>query len=250
MHPFLSVYKPFSSDAAVNAVSRVVRIFIFYHERSSTCVHARVQVMAQIVSKYGSKEKELSARLLKKYGQPLPPSVPPADLRRVLTEFGMEDQDLVAGAAGRARGGEAGPAGTGSGLSTAPAAATAAAEIGERAQGPQRSHLAQAGGAGEGKEEKKKGGRAGEDRGGREGRGEGERREGERRDEQRGRESRAVERAPRGSELDFRSKYFDPLQVRRVRQSTWNRLVSERGRSASRPHTWHKPDEPTILQFL
>ena len=54
--------------------------------------------MAEIVAKYGSKEKELSARLLKKYGRPLPQSVPAEELRQVLARFGMEDQ----GSEGRA----------------------------------------------------------------------------------------------------------------------------------------------------
>lgn len=50
--------------------------------------------MADIVEKYASKEGELSARLRKKYGHPLPSEVSVQDLRRVLANFGLEDKDL------------------------------------------------------------------------------------------------------------------------------------------------------------
>lgn len=63
--------------------------------------------MAEIVAKYGSKEKELSARLLKKYGQPLPQSVRAEELRQVLARFGMEDQG-GAGSGSGASGGSTG----------------------------------------------------------------------------------------------------------------------------------------------
>lgn len=56
-----------------------------------------MQVMAEIVAKYGSKEKELSARLLKKYGRPLAQSVSAIELRKTLAQFGMEDQDCSGG---------------------------------------------------------------------------------------------------------------------------------------------------------
>lgn len=49
--------------------------------------------MAEIVAKYGSRENELCARLLKKYGRPLPSSVSAQEVRKVLAEFAMEDQD-------------------------------------------------------------------------------------------------------------------------------------------------------------
>lgn len=52
------------------------------------------QVMADIVGKYASKEGELSARLRKKYGHPLPSEVSVQDLRRVLAKFGLEDKDF------------------------------------------------------------------------------------------------------------------------------------------------------------
>ena len=62
------------------------------------------QVMAEIVAKYGSKEKELSARLLKKYGRPLPQSVPAEELRQVLARFGMEDEGSAESGSGSGSG--------------------------------------------------------------------------------------------------------------------------------------------------
>lgn len=50
--------------------------------------------MADIVEKYASKEGELSARLRKKYGHPLPSEVSAQDLRRVLANFGLKDNDF------------------------------------------------------------------------------------------------------------------------------------------------------------
>lgn len=132
------------------------------------------KVMAEIVAKYGSKEKELSARLLKKYGRPLPPSVPAQDLRRVLLEFGMADQD-VAGGAGSA------PA-----VAAAPAAAATAAADGASDEGARRDPSGAA----------RLEGQAGQ--------GEGQ-----------------AARPPRRSELNFRSKYFDPLQVRTKNEESW-----------------------------
>ncbi|CAM9347554.1 unnamed protein product, partial [Choristocarpus tenellus] len=49
--------------------------------------------MAEIVAKYGSKERELGARLMKKYGVPLPTSVSTIKLHEVLAEFNMVDED-------------------------------------------------------------------------------------------------------------------------------------------------------------
>lgn len=49
--------------------------------------------MAEIIAKYGSKERELSARLLKKYGRPLPLEVSPQEVREVLSEFSMQDEE-------------------------------------------------------------------------------------------------------------------------------------------------------------
>ncbi|CAM9273813.1 unnamed protein product, partial [Ectocarpus sp. 12 AP-2014] len=71
------------------------RLVVFYSVNKRDQLNAKV--MAEIVAKYGSKEKELSARLLKKYGRPLPASVASQDLRRVLLEFGIEDEDLARG---------------------------------------------------------------------------------------------------------------------------------------------------------
>lgn len=130
--------------------------------------------MAEIVAKYGSKEKELSARLLKKYGRPLPASVASQDLRLVLLEFGMEDDDA-------ARGKPSDPDRTSSPLSPAGTISTAiagAGSAGTRVAGrepaardtktPERREGAAVGGAGS---------------------------------------------SPTPKELNFRSKFFDPLQV-------------------------------------
>lgn len=129
--------------------------------------------MAEIVAKYGSKEKELSTRLLKKYGRPLPPWVPAHDLRGVLLEFGMKDQDVAGGA---------GPASAAS----APAAAAAAAVGGtsdERARRNPDGAVRLGDWAGQGE--------------------------------------RQAERQPGGRQLDFRSKFFDPLQVRTRNEESW-----------------------------
>lgn len=49
--------------------------------------------MEQIISKYASKEQELSARLLKKYGQGLAHAIPAETLRQIFVQFDMEDRD-------------------------------------------------------------------------------------------------------------------------------------------------------------
>lgn len=51
------------------------------------------QVIREIIAKYGLKERELAARLLSKYGRPLPRSVSNQELRKVLADFGMQDED-------------------------------------------------------------------------------------------------------------------------------------------------------------
>eukprot|EP00903_Cladosiphon_okamuranus_P011581 g10894.t1 len=123
------------------------------------------EVIAEIVAKYGLKEKELSARLLRKYGRPLPPSVPARDLRRVLLEFGMEDQDMAGGA----------------GLAPVVAPPAAAA-------------VAEAGGTGDEQDRRNPSSAA-------------------RLEAQAGKSERPAERPPRGGELNFRSKFFNPLQA-------------------------------------
>lgn len=128
-----------------------------------------MQVMAEIVAKYGSKEKELSARLLKKYGRPLPASVASQDLQRVLLEFGMEDEDL-------ARGEPSDPDRRSSPLSPTGTMSKAAAGAGSAGTGVAGREPAA-------RDNKKLG------------RGEG------------------VGSSPTGDELNFRSKFFDPLQV-------------------------------------
>lgn len=126
------------------------------------------KVMAEIVAKYGSKEKELSARLLKKYGRPLPPSVPSQELQRVLADFGMEDQDLIAAGAG------------GAGPATAAAAAAA---------------MGSSGSIGVTRQEEPAAATAREEHG------------------QEGHTEGVRERPPTANELNFRSKFFDPLKV-------------------------------------
>lgn len=140
--------------------------------------------MAEIVAKYGAKEKELSARLLKKYGRPLPPSVPAHELRRVLLEFGLEDREL-AGAVGQAS-------------ATPPAAPTAAAVDRTSDESARRDPAV-----------------AGRQEGRQEGQG-----QGQRQGQAQGQGERQAERPPGGSELDFRSKFFDPLQVRTNNQES------------------------------
>eukprot|EP00752_Nemacystus_decipiens_P014591 g12993.t2 len=137
------------------------RLVVFYSVNKRDQLNP--QVMAEIVAKYGSREKELSARLLKKYGRPLPPSVPAQELRRVLLEFGMEDQDV--------------PRGAGQGSVGGPAAGDGASE-----EGAMRDPT---GGAHQNRAQ------------------EGQQHHG----------GRQAERPPRGSELNFRSKFFDPLQA-------------------------------------
>lgn len=150
--------------------------------------------MAEIVAKYGSKEKELSARLLKKYGRPLPPSVPAQDLRRVLLEFGMEDQDAAGGAEPETA--AAAPA------AASPATAERTNDVGDRREiaGAAR----QEGGQGQG----------------------------------RGKDEKQAEKPPRGSELNFRSKFFDPLQVRcgrATREADFCRDVEGKSRHTHTP---------------
>ncbi|CAM9872686.1 unnamed protein product, partial [Ectocarpus sp. 8 AP-2014] len=143
------------------------RLVVFYSVNKRDQLNAKV--MAEIVAKYGSKEKELSARLLKKYGRPLPPSVASQDLRRVLLEFGMEDEDL-------ARGKPSDPDRRSSPLSPTGTMSTAAAG---------------AGSAGTGVAGREPAARDNEKLG----RGEG------------------AGSSPTGDELNFRSKFFEPLQA-------------------------------------
>lgn len=129
--------------------------------------------MAEIVAKYGSKEKELSARLHKKYGRPLPPSVPSQELQRVLVEFGMEDQDLVAAESGVAGAATVSVAASTAAAAAAPALAPAPVPVPVPAATPVAAATAAAAPAA----------------------------------------ATGGERPPKGSELNFRSKFFDPIQV-------------------------------------
>ncbi|CAM9098301.1 unnamed protein product, partial [Ectocarpus sp. 4 AP-2014] len=143
------------------------RLVVFYSVNKRDQLNAKV--MAEIVAKYGSKEKELSARLLKKYGRPLPASVASQDLRRVLLEFGMEDEDLARGKPSDAdqRSSPLSPTGT---MSTAAAGAgsTGSGVAGREPAARDNKELGREEGAGS---------------------------------------------SPTGDELNFRSKFFDPLQA-------------------------------------
>eukprot|EP00953_Heterococcus_sp_UTEX-ZZ885_P008180 4907-Heterococcus_DN1.PRE.1 len=52
-------------------------------------------VIAEIIAKYGQKEKELSARLTKKYFEPLATSVPAEAVQAARTRFGLSDPEAA-----------------------------------------------------------------------------------------------------------------------------------------------------------
>ncbi|CAM9582648.1 unnamed protein product, partial [Ectocarpus fasciculatus] len=148
------------------------RLVVFYSVNKRDQLNAKV--MAEIVAKYGSKEKELSARLLKKYGRPLPSSVASQDLRRVLLEFGMEDEDM-------ARGKPSDPDPRSSPLPPTGTIPTAAAGASSAGTGVARREPTAKDNKPSGRGEGAAGGGAGS--------------------------------SPTGDELNFRSKSFDPLQA-------------------------------------